>query len=160
MAAKQYGYPKNWEGYIHRVGRTGRAGREGLGLLVLFPFEVKLLSTLSRRGLERNNQVDTIVNAPLQDNNLQAVLEQVRNLIGSGNAVLTPAAETAYLSLLAYYSARSSTLGMSGDEVVGVADSFLSAAGLKTCPEVSSSLLAELNLSDPQRLNTTDNENL
>ena len=41
----QVGVPKSGEVYIHRVGRTGRAGTEGRGDLVILPFERKYLST-------------------------------------------------------------------------------------------------------------------
>lgn len=35
----QIGAPSSREQYIHRLGRTGRAGKEGEGMLVLAPFE-------------------------------------------------------------------------------------------------------------------------
>jgi len=41
----QVGVPKSGEVYVHRVGRTGRAGTEGRGDLVILPFERKFLST-------------------------------------------------------------------------------------------------------------------
>ena len=45
----QVGMPESREQYIHRLGRTARAGKEGSGLLVLFPFESRFLSEI--RGL-------------------------------------------------------------------------------------------------------------
>ncbi len=35
----QYGSADNKVTYTHRIGRTGRAGRSGEGILVLLPFE-------------------------------------------------------------------------------------------------------------------------
>ncbi len=35
----QIGVPSSREQYIHRLGRTGRAGKEGEGMLILAPFE-------------------------------------------------------------------------------------------------------------------------
>jgi ATP-dependent RNA helicase MSS116 len=46
----QVGLPESREQYIHRLGRTARAGKEGSGLLVLLPFESSFLSEL--KGLE------------------------------------------------------------------------------------------------------------
>lgn len=42
----QIGTPAGREQYIHRLGRTGRAGKEGLGLLVLMPWEEVFLRSL------------------------------------------------------------------------------------------------------------------
>lgn len=39
----QIGVPSTREQYIHRIGRTGRAGREGEGIIVLAPFENQFL---------------------------------------------------------------------------------------------------------------------
>lgn len=40
----QVGVPSTREQYIHRLGRTGRAGREGEGVIVIAPFEKEFLS--------------------------------------------------------------------------------------------------------------------
>lgn len=145
----QYGYPKTWEEYVHRLGRTGRAGYEGLGLLVLFPFETKNLPALRRRGLKQNKRIEAVFTALSNEDYL---LESARAMIGNGHSVLTPAAETAYLSLLGYYSARAGALGISGDQVLESAASFISASGLRVRPEVSSTLLDELKLSKGRHL--------
>ncbi|MCO5567020.1 hypothetical protein L7F22_020703 [Adiantum nelumboides] len=42
----QIGAPSDVEQYIHRLGRTGRAGKEGEGLLVLAPWEAYFLKKL------------------------------------------------------------------------------------------------------------------
>jgi superfamily II DNA/RNA helicase len=44
--------------YTHRLGRTGRAGRSGEGLVVLLPFEKKLVNGLRRNGIEENASLD------------------------------------------------------------------------------------------------------
>lgn len=38
--------PKDREQYIHRLGRTGRKGKEGEGILLLAPWEEYFLSSL------------------------------------------------------------------------------------------------------------------
>jgi len=40
----QFGLPMNGEQYIHRLGRTGRAGKSGVGYTVLYPFEAPIFN--------------------------------------------------------------------------------------------------------------------
>ena len=42
----QMGLPADKEQYIHRLGRTGRKGKGGLGILLLAPWEEYFLSTI------------------------------------------------------------------------------------------------------------------
>lgn len=42
----QLGVPADREQYIHRLGRTGRKGQEGTGILMLAPWEDFFLSTI------------------------------------------------------------------------------------------------------------------
>jgi len=42
----QLGVPANREQYIHRLGRTGRKGKEGKGILMLAPQEKHFLSSI------------------------------------------------------------------------------------------------------------------
>jgi ATP-dependent RNA helicase MSS116 len=42
----QMGIPSNREQYIHRIGRTGRAGKDGEALLAIAPYEMKFLGHL------------------------------------------------------------------------------------------------------------------
>lgn len=42
----QLGLPSNREQYIHRIGRTGRAGKEGEAILVLSPYEERYLDAI------------------------------------------------------------------------------------------------------------------
>lgn len=42
----QVGLPADRQQYIHRLGRTGRKGKEGQGILLLAPWEEFFLSTV------------------------------------------------------------------------------------------------------------------
>lgn len=42
----QIGVPSDREQYIHRLGRTGRKGKEGQGILLLAPWENYFASTI------------------------------------------------------------------------------------------------------------------
>lgn len=44
------GIPTQMEGYIHRSGRTGRAGAKGISLALVDPKETRILQAWSRRG--------------------------------------------------------------------------------------------------------------
>ncbi len=43
-----YDMPQDTESYVHRIGRTGRAGRRGLAITLVTPREFKLLKTIQR----------------------------------------------------------------------------------------------------------------
>ena len=43
----QVGVPSDRQQYIHRLGRTGRKGKEGQGILLLAPWETYFLSSVN-----------------------------------------------------------------------------------------------------------------
>ncbi|CAI2165251.1 10030_t:CDS:2 [Funneliformis geosporum] len=56
----QVGAPSSREQYIHRLGRTGRAGREGEGVLILAPFEkgfIKLINNLPVKEVDGRSYI-------------------------------------------------------------------------------------------------------
>ena len=56
----QVGLPKDRDSYIHRLGRTGRAGKEGQGWLIVGPFEQpELPRRLSRLPLISDESLET-----------------------------------------------------------------------------------------------------
>jgi ATP-dependent RNA helicase MSS116 len=57
----QMGVPTNTEQYIHRVGRTGRAGKTGEGILIISPYErnfVKQLSSVAKVPIKTEIRYD------------------------------------------------------------------------------------------------------
>ena len=44
----QVGAPSDLQQYIHRLGRTGRAGKDGEGLLILAPWENYFLKNFQK----------------------------------------------------------------------------------------------------------------
>jgi ATP-dependent RNA helicase MSS116, mitochondrial len=132
----QYGAPSSKELYIHRLGRTARAGKKGSGLLVLLPFET---STLAGIGL-RNFSEYSVESSP----EIDAMVGSVRRLVGSRHAVLSSSVEAAYLSFVVYYIA---TVGNTkGDEVLESANTFARTMGLTDVPTLPKKLAAELKL--------------
>ncbi|RMD46856.1 MAG: DEAD/DEAH box helicase, partial [Aquificota bacterium] len=44
-----YSLPRDVESYIHRIGRTGRAGREGLAISIMSPVQDRLFSIIKKK---------------------------------------------------------------------------------------------------------------
>jgi len=128
----QMGAPSNEQEYIHRIGRTGRAGHVGKGLLVLLPFEKQQQQMLEKNSHDDNycikedkqltrwlrsqkeqiqengkgERYENTKNTSLESSLYQQCqddLESTRLKIRSGHVVLTPSAESAYKAFLAHY---------------------------------------------------------
>ena len=61
-----YDFPHDTEAYVHRIGRTGRAGRKGNAILFVEPKEKGKLSRLQRAT---NQQIDTFKEKSLKEIN-------------------------------------------------------------------------------------------
>ena len=93
-----YDIPSNPEAYIHRIGRTGRAGREGVAITLVEPREHRLLrniETATRSKLEVC-QIPTV--ADLRERRLETLRGTIREaLLGDDldrfRAVVEPLAE-------------------------------------------------------------------
>jgi len=55
-----YDLPEDIDSYIHRIGRTGRAGRQGIALSLVYPREIRFLNMLER--VTKSNLVE--INLP------------------------------------------------------------------------------------------------
>ncbi|MGC1216498.1 MAG: DEAD/DEAH box helicase [Phormidesmis sp.] len=53
-----YDMPYDPEAYVHRIGRTGRAGREGEAILFVTPREKRMLNTLERSTKQKIDQME------------------------------------------------------------------------------------------------------
>ncbi len=53
-----YDMPYDPEAYVHRIGRTGRAGREGEAILFVTPREKRMLNTLERSTKQKIAQME------------------------------------------------------------------------------------------------------
>jgi ATP-dependent RNA helicase DeaD len=53
-----YDIPYDTESYVHRIGRTGRAGRTGDAILFIAPRERKLLANIERATKQKVEQMD------------------------------------------------------------------------------------------------------
>lgn len=112
---------------------------------MLLPFEQRILKGLKYRGLVLNERLQHTLG---DLSATTAALETFRTTVRNGHRVLLPVSETAYLSLLAYYSAKADYLSLNSEEVLGIANCFADQAGLVKKPDVSENLAKDLELDD------------
>jgi ATP-dependent RNA helicase DDX49/DBP8 len=75
-----YNVPRNPDDYIHRVGRTARAGRQGLSVTLVDPQDVSLVLAIEERVNEKLTAYEE------QDVNIKKRVENVSNLKFVGDA--------------------------------------------------------------------------
>eukprot|EP00741_Cyanophora_paradoxa_P007901 tig00001224_g7644.t1 len=93
----QAGIPSAVEEYIHRIGRTARAGNTGRAILVIREFERPFLSNLQRTNITLEN-----IPAPYDEASALATRTQIQQLIRSDRQ-LADRAHNAYRTFLGYY---------------------------------------------------------
>lgn len=79
-----YDIPQDAESYVHRIGRTGRAGKSGIAMTLVTPREMKLLNTIHREtksSLEARN-LPTL--EEVAEKQQATWIEQVLNAIHDG----------------------------------------------------------------------------
>jgi ATP-dependent RNA helicase DeaD len=93
-----YDIPSNPDAYIHRIGRTGRAGREGVAITLVEPREHRLLRNIETATRTRLEVARIPTVADLRERRLEALRGTLREaLLGDGldrfRAVVEPLAE-------------------------------------------------------------------
>ncbi|KAF7291997.1 hypothetical protein MIND_01225400 [Mycena indigotica] len=171
----QVGIPAGREHYIHRVGRTGRAGSKGRGDLVLLPWEIGFvtwqLTDVPMKPLALNEMKDTVRElAAKHDANPKeffaehetrpgrppfppTVVPMTEDLDENVKQLLPRldggAIRETFLSLLGYYMPKSHELRVEKTVIVqGCEDWTVEACGLETPPFISVDFLQKLGLND------------
>lgn len=103
----QVGLPANSDQYIHRLGRTARAGAAGRGILLLSSPEKFFLGTPGMRDIP-------LTPAPVPPSSIPLSLENVAREMK----------EQAYRAWLGYYNGYSKAMGMSKQELVEAASEY------------------------------------
>ncbi|KAL2902447.1 putative DEAD-box ATP-dependent RNA helicase 33 [Bienertia sinuspersici] len=130
----QVGTPSDRDQYIHRLGRTGRAGKDGEGIMVLAPWEVHILEDLKDLPVERSS-------APHVDQDAKSKMEE------SMAKIDVSVKEAAYHAWLGYYNSLSE-ISRDKTSLVERANQFCESIGLDKPPALFRKTVVKMGLKD------------
>ncbi|THJ24771.1 MAG: DEAD/DEAH box helicase [Nitrospira sp. CG24E] len=90
-----YDLPTSPEGYVHRIGRTGRAGREGAAITVIDPREQRLLWNIEQLTKAKIVVTPVPTVADLRTKRLARIKSAIEDVLAAGELDLFRAAATA-----------------------------------------------------------------
>ncbi|KAL0393514.1 UNVERIFIED_CONTAM: putative DEAD-box ATP-dependent RNA helicase 48 [Sesamum latifolium] len=128
------GIPTDRGQYIHRLGRTGRQGKEGEGVLLLAPWEQYFLDEIKDLPLEKRP-------SPNLDPDVKAKIEE------SIEKMDTSIKEAAYHAWLGYYNSISA-IGRDKTSLVELANQFSASIGLPKPPALYRKTALKMGLKD------------
>ncbi|KAL2536405.1 DEAD-box ATP-dependent RNA helicase 31 [Forsythia ovata] len=128
----QIGLPADRQQYIHRLGRTGRKGKEGQGILLLAPWEEFFLSTIKDLPLTKAPE-------PLVDPETRKKVERALSQGEMKNK------ESAYQAWLGYYNSNKN-VGRDKYRLVELANEFSRTMGLDNPPAIPKLVLGKMGL--------------
>jgi ATP-dependent RNA helicase MSS116 len=125
--------------YIHRLGRTARAGREGKGTLLLAPYELRhMKEELKDMPLE-------LVEVPPISADVQTVVKRGINAVPKTES-LELSAQRAYSAWLGYYKGNLGKCGWKAPELVQSANLWAKSVGLKELPRIPKKTIERMGL--------------
>ncbi|KAK9056127.1 hypothetical protein SSX86_027216 [Deinandra increscens subsp. villosa] len=128
----QVGLPSDKAQYIHRLGRTGRKGKEGEGILLLAPWEEFFLSTLGDLPISK-------ADLPLIDPDTKKKVARALSYVDM------KIKESAYQAWLGYYNSNK-TVARDKSKLVELANEFSRSMGLDIPPAISKLVLGKMGL--------------
>ncbi|GMN42934.1 hypothetical protein TIFTF001_012133 [Ficus carica] len=128
----QVGLPANSKQYIHRLGRTGRKGKEGEGMLLLAPWEEFFLSSI--KALPITKAFEPSVD-PDTKRKVECALSKVE----------MQTKEAAYQAWLGYYNSNK-TVGRDKCKLVELANEFSRCMGLDNLPAIPKLIIGKMGL--------------
>jgi ATP-dependent RNA helicase MSS116 len=132
----QIGAAESRETYIHRLGRTGRAGKKGKGLLVLPQIEEHFLQDLDDLDLPLDERLQNQLTTPVPSKLLLDALGPVAQDVRAGkDGKLERTASVAYQAMIAYYYQRLHDR-QETDEFVTTVNTLVQNLGLSELPPV------------------------
>eukprot|EP00967_Tisochrysis_lutea_P087786 scaffold124252_cov30-Tisochrysis_lutea.AAC.2 len=135
-AVIQLGLPSDKAQYIHRLGRTARAGKDGGGFLLLADFEACFLRQL--HDLPVTNR------PPLDEAQVDALAPSIRAAFASLPALTHAAAYQAYLG---FYNSHLKRLNWSREECVARANEYAcTVLGLSSPPPLEAKTIGKMGL--------------
>ncbi|OMP08623.1 hypothetical protein COLO4_06298 [Corchorus olitorius] len=128
----QVGLPADRQQYIHRLGRTGRKGKEGDGILLLAPWEEYFLSSIKDLPI-------TKAPLPLVDPDTKKKVQRALSNVEMKNK------ESAYQAWLGYYNSVKN-VGKDKYRLVELANEFSRSMGLDNPPAIPKLVLGKMGL--------------
>ncbi|KAK4476347.1 hypothetical protein RD792_015496 [Penstemon davidsonii] len=128
----QIGVPADRQQYIHRLGRTGRKGKEGQGILMLAPWEEFFLSNI--KDLPISKAPDLLV-----DPDTRKKVELALSRVEMKNK------EAAYQAWLGYYNSNKN-VGRDKSRLVELANEFSRSMCLDNPPAIPKLVLGKMGL--------------
>lgn len=145
-AVIQIGMPESRDQYIHRLGRTARAGKDGVGILVLFPFESRFLSELRGIYVPQDERLTKIMQILQQSPELPEWMQQNFSRVQNGGNKSASSAQLAYLAFLGYYLGQVNRIRCDKTDVVKLSNEFSGAIGLSHVPGIPQKLIKKMEL--------------
>lgn len=123
--------------YIHRLGRTARAGMEGRGMLVLADFETPLLKELSDLPLSESKSLEV--------DRANSRTGRTISRLKSGSE-LEKSAQQSYQAWLGFYNTHLKRLKLDKPRLVQLAEHYSKTVGLSEVPLLEKKTLKKMNL--------------
>lgn len=79
-----YNIPQNPDGYIHRIGRTGRAGKSGIAITFVTPREYKQLRLIERSARTTISKAKLPSKDEVKKAREKELVDDIKNVIGGG----------------------------------------------------------------------------
>ena len=140
----QVGMPESRDQYIHRLGRTARAGREGTGLLVLLPFESRFISELRGLDVPMDAESTKVIEEPYDQP--EWMMRNFARIQNGGNKFAS-SAQLAYVAFLGYYLGQVKRIRCNKTDIVSISNEFSEAMGLSQAPAMPPKLISKMKLS-------------
>lgn len=137
----QVGLTADRESYIHRLGRTGRAGKVGQGILLLTPFERKVMLQVTLKDLPLEELQHSLMKSSATTTELARVL-LTKNLPKH----LVVSAERAYQAWLGYYNSNLRRLGWDKKHLIEMGAEYSLSIGLKKTPQLPKKTIGKMGL--------------
>lgn len=152
----QIGAPPSRETYIHRLGRTGRAGKRGEGMLILPEMEEDFLLDLDGLHILPDEKVKhKLSRANITNRRLQNELGILKHDIqlGQTDESLEKSVKVAYHAMISYYFQTCSDKHQSVESVVSTVNQLVGDFGLRELPAIESSRASSMRIESLPGLN-------
>ena len=129
--------------YVHRIGRTARAGESGSGVILLAPFEIRLLDTLKKHKIDLKPRQDAkaLLSYPMPSN-----LDKALQEVGREGSDLNSTAKKAYVAWMGYYNSNSKVTKFNKGQLVQQANEYAGIMGLKELPSLEKKTVGKMGL--------------